>query len=268
MTTLRIGQYESLGTQPAYYHLLRELRQDHWQFVPAIPTDLDRALEHDEVDISLVSPLLLCTAPDDYLVLPGVGYGARRHTRNMFLFSDMLLDDIDEMTISIPGEITSATILQIVTGRYLQFQNEFIVGWGSAEAFLLVGDPALRERQLGRYAYVYDIGDLWRHYTGKHMVYGLWALKRETFRRRREEVLDFHRSLRRGIALMTGDWAVAAAQLRGYEWLRNPQTILQLWADLDFELTEEHLVGLQRYFTDCVESGIIEEPPEIAYAEV
>ena len=268
MAILRIGEYDSLGAVPAYFHLKSTFRQEHWRFAPAAMPDLDRALDRDEVDVGLVSPLLLASAPSDFLVLPGLGYAAARHTRDMFLFSDMLLDDMDEMTFSVPGECSASYMLQLVTGRYLQFQNQFITGWGNAEAFLLVGDHALRERLLARYAYVYDLGDLWRHYTGKPMVYLLWAVKKETFRRRREEVRDFHRTLQRGLELMRSDWAVTAAKLKGYDWVRSPQTITQLWTSVNYELSPPHYEGLDKFFDDCAEDGIIEEPPELEYAEV
>lgn len=267
MTTLRIGEYDSLGAVPAYWHLKQELRQDWWTFVPGTIPELDRALERDEIEVSLVSPLLIASAPADYLALPGLGYGARRHTRDMFLFSDMLLDDMDEMTISLPDESTAANLIQIITGHFLQFQNQFITGWGDADAFLLVGDPALRERQLGRYAYVYDVGDLWRHYTKSAMAYYLWAVKRDTLRRKREAVLDFYRSLRRGLTLHQDDWALTASRVQGYDWVRNPKTITQLWADVNHELSEEHLKGLEKYFVECMELGLIDEPPEIQYLE-
>jgi len=94
----------------------------------------------------------------------------------MLFFSDILLDDMDELTVSLQeGALTSSAIVKVVLGRYLQYQNQFINGWGPAEAYVLEGDPAVRERMLARYTYVYDVGDLWRHYTRMPMIYYVWV---------------------------------------------------------------------------------------------
>jgi chorismate dehydratase len=264
---LRIGEYHSLAAAPLYHALKRAAGPEHWVFIPGGPTELDHALERDQLDLTLASPLLAASAPLDYLVLPGLGYGAKRHVRDMLLFSDMLLDDMDEMTISLPGPTTATAMLQLLTNRYLQFQNQFIMGWGNAEAFLLAGDAALRERLLARYAYVYDLGDLWRHYTGQAMIYSLWMLKKETWRRKKSPIVAFERALRLAIAGAAADFKAVAASLAGYEWIK-PAAMTQLWGQINFELLPAHYDGLDRFFEECAEGGLIEEPPELEYAEV
>jgi chorismate dehydratase len=265
--TLKIGEYVSLGTMPYFFPLRHVFNEPSWSFTQGPPDELDGALTRGEVDVALASPLSLSSAPRDYLIFPDLGYAGHAHIKDVLLFSDMLLDDMDEMTVSLQeGFAAPGAIMRVVLGRFLQYQNEFILGWGGADAFLLAGDAALRERLLARYAYVYDVGDLWRHYTGKAMIYNLWVVRKEAVREKEAMIVFFHRLLKQALAVARSDYSRLSSLAQGYEWLKK-NMFTQLWNQVEFELTPSHFEGLHKFYDECVEIGLIEEVPELEYFE-
>jgi chorismate dehydratase len=265
--TLRIGEYPSLGTMPFYFPLKHVFNEPNWTFVPGQPDELDAMLARGELDVALATPLAIAHAPHDYLIFPDLGYAGHAHVKDILLFSDLLLDDMDEMTLSLQeGHSVAAALMRIVLARYLQYQNEFIAGWGNAEAYLLAGDPALRERLLARYAYVYDVGDLWRHYTGKAMIYHLWVVHKEFPREKLPLMVLFQRLLKQAVAMARSDYNRLSTLLPGYDWLKKPLWV-QLWSQVEYELMPAHFEGLHKFYEDCAEIGLIEEVPDLEYFE-
>jgi|GEM_PF-6305273 len=264
---LRIGEYLSLGTYPYFFPLRNVFNEPNWLFISGTPAELEDHLHQGEVDVALVSPLSLTSAPRDFLVIPDVGYAANRHVREILLFSDMLLEDMDEMSVSLQnGALTSSAIIRIVLENYLQYQNQYIEGWGSAESFVLEGDPALRERVLARYSFVYDVGDLWRHYTKEPMIYYLWAVRRQALHEKEEMVMFFYRMLRHALQVSGSDWNRLALLMEGYEWIKKP-LLHRLWTHIEYVLKPEHFEGLEKFFEDCQDTGIIDEAPELCFLE-
>ena len=265
---LKIGELPSLGAMPYFFPLKHLFHEPNWQFMPGSPLELEHSLARGELDIALVSPLVLCEAPNDYLILPGLGYSARRHVKDMLLFSDILLDDMDEMSVSLQdGAVITSAMIQVILTKYLQYQINFINGWGGAESFVLEGDPALRERMLARYTYVYDMGDLWSHYTREPMIYYLWVVRRSALREKHAQLVLFHRLLRQAYEVSRSDWSRLAALVRGgYEWLRKP-SMIQLWTNLEYEIEEPSFDGLKRFFEDAYEVSVVDEVPDLEFFE-
>jgi chorismate dehydratase len=264
-SVLRIGEYASLGTRPFFYPLKHIFRAPEWQFVAGTPAGLVEALEEGNVDIALAPPLALAQVSRDYLVFPDWGYAGRGHMRDMLLFSDLYLDDMDEMTVALPEHSpVVSSLIHVILDNYLQYQNQYIMGWGPADAYVLDGDAALRERALARYAYVYDVGDLWRHYTGRGLAYYLWMARAEAVERDPGLVAAFHHRLGEALSYAKGNWDRLGLLVKGYEWMRR-NMMRKLWEQVDYELKPEHMDGLTRLFEDCVEAGLIEEVPELHF---
>ncbi len=264
---LVIGELCSLGTAPFFFPLKHVFAEDSWSFVQGTAEELDKKLEQGKVDVALASPLAVVNSPRDFLILPELGYAGKRHVRDMLLFSDMLLDDVDEMTVSLQeGSPVVTGITRIVLERYLGYQNNFIQGWGNAEAFVLHGDAALRERVLARYAYVYDVGDLWRHYTRNSMIYYLWIVRRGALISKENMVVLFQRLLKQALEVARSDWGRLSTLVQGYQWLKKPM-VLQLWNKVEYELRQDHFEGLAKFYEECADLGLIEDVPELSFFE-
>jgi len=264
---LRIGELSSLGAMPYFFPLKHVFKERDWEFVQGSQAELDSKMARGELDVGLCSPMIVAASPREYRIFPNIGYGSRRHIKDVLFFSDMLLDDMDEMSVSVQEDaLVASALIQVVMGRYLQYQNEFIMGWNSAEAHVLAGDPALRERLLARYAYVYDVGDLWRHYTGMPMIYNLWVVRTEALREKEAMIVYFHRILKQALAVASSDFSRLASMVDGYEWIKKTM-ISQFWKKVDYHISPDHFEGLHRFYEDCVEIDIMDDTPDLEYFE-
>ena len=262
---LRIGEIPAFHYLPYFYPLKEYYPQPEYRFVPGAPAELSALLRQGLLEIMPAPALEYALAPQDYLLLPGLGVGCRGPFGAALLFSDILLDDLDEGTVSLsPASVSAATVLRIVLTKYLQYTVEFQAGWGDADAFLLVGDAALRERNLSRYNYVYDIGELWRYYTHLPLVVSLWTLRREIGPNKSELVELLRRSLGYCLDFSEKDYSRLAGEVKGYEWLPQNQMV-EVWSKIQYHLEPDHFEGLVRFYQDAEEIGVIEQAPTLEF---
>lgn len=262
---LRIGEIAGLHYLP-YYHPLREYYlQPEYRFVRGTAAELSALLRQGQLDILPAPVLEYAAAPQDYLLLPGLGLACRGALGSALLFSDILLDDLDDGTVSVSAaSVTAAAVLKIVLTKYLQYTVEFQTGWGDADAFLLVGDAALRERSLSRYNYVYDLGEIWRHYTQLPLVVAVWTLRREIGKAKSDLIQLLQRSLGYCLDFSQKDYSRLAREIKGYEWLSGNQKV-EVWSRIQYHLEPDHFDGLLRFYQDAEEVGIIEQAPAVEF---
>ncbi len=262
---LRIGEIPYLECIP-YFHPLREhYSQPEYRLVLGSPAEVGAELRQGRVDVGLAPALEYALAPSDYLLLPGLGLGARGPLGSALLFSDLPLDDLDDCAVSIsPAAVTAAAALNILLNKYLQYSVEFQSGWGDAEAYLLIGDAALRERNLARYNHIYDLGELWQQYTRQPLVLALWVARREAAQLKADLLRLLNRSLGYCLETSEQDLLGLARQVKGCEWLSPPQ-IADLWQKLQYRLEPPDLEGLTRFYQDAEETGLIEQAPSLEF---
>jgi chorismate dehydratase len=166
------------------------------------------------------------------------------------------------MTVSLPPtSASSVTLIKIILGKYMQFNNQFKTAWSEAEAHLLIGDSALRERSLERYPHTYDLGELWKENTGLPMVFAMWIVNREAAAEKREQLISLHHSLKNAIEEAKNDWPALAKGLGNYEWM-SKQEVIDYWEGLNFSLTSRHTKGVLTFYHDAEELNLVDEAPE------
>jgi len=269
MQKLIIGEIPYLDCYPYFAALRKKYNQDFFQFFTGHPTDLNSALKRGQIDVSISSSSEYCQNLDNYVVLPELCIGSTGPVGSVLLFSDIPLEDLDEMTISLPPSSAAAvTLVKVLFGKYLQFNSLFKTAWTDAEAHLLIGDSALRERTLERYPFVYDLGELWHEQTGLPMVFAVWIVRREASVEKREQLVTFHRNLKSAIEDGRKNWEALAEGLGNYDWM-GKEKVVQYWRGIEFSLTSQHIKGLMTFYADAEELNLVEESPdEIEFMEM
>jgi len=262
MEKLLIGEIPYLDCYPYFAPLRKIYNQDFFEFISAPPADLNSMLKRAELDVSISSSIEYPLNLDDYLVLPELAIGCNGAVGSVLLFSDLAIEDLDEMAISIPTASASAVaLLKLLLGKYYQFNNQFRTSWSDSEAHLLIGDSALREKSLKRYQRVYDLGELWKEQTGLPMVFALWLVRRDSAQEKREQLIIFHRSLKYAVEEVRKNYKSWAKELTDYNWMTTEE-IVNYWKGIDFSLTSQHIKGLSLFFQDAEEMNLIENAPE------
>jgi chorismate dehydratase len=266
---LRISDSASLAMLPFYSSLKKNYAQPFYSFIRGNFLRQEEAMKKGYLDLGLVSSFAFASDPGMYLILPGLGLASQGPVGFALLFSDILLEDLDEMTVSVSpvSSDTSTALLKIILGRYLQYANEFETSWAKADAHILVGDSALRERMLARYLYIYDLGELWHHYTGQPLIFSLWMVRADAAQEKQEMIRLFCRSLKYAVEEAEQDWENLAKKLVGYDWIKT-QDVIKFWKNIDYQLGPEHYQGLTQFYEDANELGLIEGVPELQFLEI
>ncbi len=197
----RIGSVPYLNAAPLVHGLGDSVRL-------APPSQLAQWLRRGDVDAGLVS-ITEVLEQDLYDVVDGVGVVSDGPVYSVYLAHHGPLDQVRRVACD-PASLTSVRLLQwLLAHRGLH--PEFVRMNASAaperdvaDAFLLIGDPAIAFRQSPAAAasgvQVWDLGAAWKEATGLPFVYAVWAVRRDRaseslIRRLREAGEAGHRDL-------------------------------------------------------------------------
>jgi len=262
MQSLVIGEIPYLDCYPYFEPLRKSYHQEFFQYFTGHPTELNSALKRGQIDVSISSSIEYCQSFESYVLLPDMCIGSSGPVGSVLLFSDLPLEDLDEMTISLPpSSASSVNLIKILLGKYFQFNNQFKTSWSEAEAHLLIGDSALREKTLERYPHIYDLGELWKEQTGLPMVFAVWIVRRDSSVEKREQLVIFHQNLKLAIEDAKKNWDKLAAGLADYDWMKKEE-VVKYWRGVNFSLTSQHTKGLLQFYDDALELNLVEDAPE------
>ena len=175
---LRIGSVPYLNAAPLVYGLGDEVRL-------APPTQLAQWLRAGDVDAGLVS-ITEVLEQDSYDVVDGVGVVSDGPVFSVFLAHHVPLEAVRRVACD-PASLTSVRLLQWLLAHrglrpeFVRMDASAAPDRTAADAFLLIGDPAIAFRQSPAALTVvtWDLGAAWREATGQPFVYAVWALRRD-----------------------------------------------------------------------------------------
>ena len=171
----RVGKIPYLNSEPFYYRMVRE----DIELISLVPSDLSRAAEAGEIDAGPV-PVVDCFRLEDrFTQLGQFCIATLDKARSILLYSKRPIQDLGGATIGITGDTsTSRRLLQVLlTFRFEVEPKEYVTLKDESDAFLLIGDDALRRRYgVPGYPYRYDLGEEWHKWTGMPFVFALWVV--------------------------------------------------------------------------------------------
>ena len=257
---VRLGAVSYLNTRPLVEGLAVRpdvaLRFD----VPARCADL---VEAGEVDLGLVPIIEYARHADDYAVVPDVSIASRAAVDSVALFTRQPIERVRSIALDVSSR-TSAGLTRLLCARHFGIRPTFVPAapdiramLATADAALLIGDPALFLDPASVDAEKIDLGLAWRAMTGLPFVWAVWAgpsgaaspavcrLLYET-RLRGEASIDA--IARREKPDNPAGQALVARYLR--------ETIT-------YELDDSLLAGAQAYFDGLAGEGIIPVAPRL-----
>jgi chorismate dehydratase len=175
---VRLGAVSYLNTRPLVEGL--EARPDvALRFdVPARCADLVVA---GEVDLGLVPIIEYARHADAYAIVPDVSIASRAAVDSVALFTRQPIERVRTIALDVSSR-TSAGLVRLLCARLWRIQPAFVpaapyIGamLASADAALLIGDPALFLDPASVDAHKIDLGLAWRELTGLPFVWAVWA---------------------------------------------------------------------------------------------
>ena len=175
---VRLGAVSYLNTRPLVEGLAARpdvaLRFD----VPARCADL---VEAGDVDLGLVPIIEYARHADDYAVVPDVSIASLAAVDSVALFTRQPIERVQSIALDVSSR-TSAGLVRLLCARHFRIRPAFVPAapdiramLASADAALLIGDPALFLDPASVDAEKIDLGLAWRAMTGLPFVWAVWA---------------------------------------------------------------------------------------------
>jgi chorismate dehydratase len=242
---LKISVVDFLNARPLTWGLLQDpppgvaVSRD-------LPSVCAAKLASGEADVGLIPSIEYQRIPG-LKIVSGLGIAASSEVRSVLLVSDVSREKIGSVALD-PASRTSAALTRILLKRVYGIAPEYREG-GSADARLIIGDPALKARLNGHV--VLDLAAEWRAFSGHPFVFAFWAVRESAATPevaallRRSHAVAIHQFDR-----MVRDEAAASG-------LSEPVVEDYLKHALHFELDSGDLEGLSLYYRLAAEDGLI-----------
>ncbi len=268
---LRVGRIPYINCYPVYGGIDRGIVSLDGELVNGIPTALNRLMADRLLDVSVVSAVEYARDATRYLLLPELGITSDGPVRSVMLFSRRDPTTLGNRQVLVSrSSMTSVALLQLLFENVWRCAPEFVPGDAELadlarfddephEARLVIGDAALRlsdEANRGghwaeRYPFRFDLGDMWKQWTGLPFVFAVWVAQRRAPIR---EALGVHASL-----IASRDWGLEHLdQLATQAALASgvPRaTCVEYLSGLDYRLSYPHLAGLTEFFRRLLLAG-------------
>jgi len=263
---LRVSVVDFLNARPLTWGLLHDgppgvvVSRD-------VPSVCAAKLAAGEVDVGLIPSIEYQRIPN-LKVVPALGIAASSEVRSVLLVSDVSRERIRSVDLD-PASRTSAALTRILLKRVYALDPEYrepaaesrkpnpdpsapgsrLPASVSADARLIIGDPALKTRLNGHV--VLDLAAEWRAFSGHPFVFAFWAV--------REEVASAEVAalLRSSYAAGRESFAALVRQEAAASGLSEAVVEDYLRHALHFELDSGDLDGLRLFYRLAAEEGLI-----------
>lgn len=253
---LRIAASTYLNSAPLVYSFAEGLKRDRIAFLgDTAPARCAEMLESGACDAALI-PVIEYQRIPRLLIVPGVAVASERRVRSVLLASRRPLDQVQRVALDTSSR-TSQALLRILCRYRYGIEPDFVQRtpdpfvtcenmFEGSDAALVIGDPAMQlaasADELG--VDIYDMAEEWRALTGLPFVFAVWAVSEEASRRFPDLARLFVEAKDEGVAARELLAARYAAELG----LPPTDLLAYLHENVSFDLNEEKIAGLNRYF--------------------
>lgn len=228
------------------------------KLINAVPSKLNQLILNNEIDIAPVSSFAYLENKDKLTPIADLCIASNGPADSVLLFSSFPIEELDGAKIALTyASATSNKLIQIIFKEFLKVNATFDIKDLSLSelskeypAALFIGDHALHEySKMPRNIFIYDLGSLWKKYTGLPMVFGMWVARKEIVGAIHK--LSLSRKLREaketGLGTMF-DKVVKKAQER---ILISKDFYSTYFQHLSYDLTDECKEGLKLFESYC-----------------
>ena len=243
--TTRIGRIPYLNSEVFYYGMAGETGVE---LRPLVPRALSNSASEGGLDAGPV-PLVTCFELEDtFKPLGNFCIATVEKAHSILLFSMRPMDELNDAVVGVTGETsTSVRLMKILFAERFSVTPRSYVGIQEedADAFLLIGDEALRnQRGVPGYPYLYDLGQEWHQWTGLPFVFARWVVRRDLADdkvRWLESLIT--RSIEQGLADV--DKIAASRQ----DLNMTPEEVIEYVRSFHYHLGEDELKAIEKFRT-------------------
>lgn len=254
MTALRLGAVSYLNTKPLVYGLDAIPEQFDVRF--DVPAKCATLLHAGQVDLGLIPAIEFLRGAEDYWIVPGVAIASEGEVASVAVFSKKPIERVESLALDLSSR-TSVALTRILCARRWGIAPSFTAAdpnldamLATADAALVIGDPALAIDAGARGLLKVDLGAEWNGLTGLPFVYAMWTGRAGVASAEQCRALLTARE--RGEANL----AAIARDVSGDDPVGEAQTLAYLRDNLRYGLGEREAAGLRRFYELGVEVGV------------
>lgn len=254
--TKTIGRVSFLNCDPLFHGL-----DDSWDVLPAPPSWLTGHLLRRDCVLAPIPAADYAKHAEQLILIPDIGICSKGEVGSVLLFSNKKIEDMQ--TIALPSDsATSVALLKHLLklrGLNPTFKSmgpDFDSMLDICDGALLIGDRALDSSKQHPEMVQLDLGQAWLENTGKPMVFGVFAARKDTDK---ELLVAAHNALESRLTNFENSTAARNAVI---EWSvsRSDLTFERLdkyFGEVFNRLDDDHLSGLNQFLIEAcgLESG-------------
>ncbi|WP_316803584.1 menaquinone biosynthesis protein [Pedobacter nototheniae] len=141
-----------------------------------IPSDCAAKVINGQVDIGLMPVAAIPLVPNANIVADYC-IGSDGGVNSVFIFSDVPVAEISTLKLDLHSR-TSNNLAKVLLKFFWKKDVKFTTDQSAeTDAIVLIGDRTFGKK--GDYAYVYDMGEEWKNFTGLPFMYAAWVANKE-----------------------------------------------------------------------------------------
>lgn len=254
---VRLGAVSYLNVRPLVFGLDR---RDDVSLRFDVPSECARLLAVGEIDLGMVPSITYLDRPGDRIV-PGVCIGSDGPVASVALYTKKPIAEVRSIALDTSSR-TSAMLTRIVCARRFGIAPSFVphapdlgAMLATADAALLIGDPALFVDHVALGATKIDLGEAWTSMTGLPFVWAVWSGPSSPATTGAVALLND--AAREGSAHLD---AIADSYCADRPE-RQPIARRYLRENLRFALDDRAAEGLRTYYREAAALGLVKERP-------
>ncbi|MBW1669873.1 MAG: menaquinone biosynthesis protein [Deltaproteobacteria bacterium] len=199
----RLGIVNYINTSQIYVPWQEIGPLNGWEVEEGAPTLLNRHLAQGKLDAGCVSSYAYGLNADRYYILPDLSISATGPVWSVILLSKVPIEELNEKLVLLTSQsATSVNLLHIILEDFLGIRPIFRTGNFKelsanpvAQAYLAIGDEALRLRSNRDNLFRSDLAKIWLDHTGLPFVFAVWAIREESWIAWPEKIRLLHKRL-------------------------------------------------------------------------
>ncbi len=257
MNRVRLGAVSYLNVRPLVFGL--DCRHDvSLRF--DVPSECARLLAAGEIDLGMVPSITYLDRPTDRIV-PGVCIGSDGPVASVALFTTKPIADVRSIALDTSSR-TSVMLTRILCARRFEIAPAFVphapdlgAMLATADAALMIGDPALFVDHAALGSTKIDLGAEWTTMTDLPFVWAVWSGRSDAVTG--ETVALLNDAARQGGAHLDE----VADEYCADRPERQPLARRYLRENLRFALDDRAAEGLRTYYREAAALGLVNDRP-------
>ena len=112
MSKLKIGRFSYSNLFPIFYMLEKECDCSEYEFIEGVPSELNKKIRENEIDVSPSSSIEYLRNPDKYDLLDDHSISSKGPVGSIFLFSRRPIETLNGLTVLTSSQSETSVALQ------------------------------------------------------------------------------------------------------------------------------------------------------------